>query len=51
MDKRPVPNTVECFFLKESKLSDRLYVYLLLKSKHNPNGRETHRYVEKISNV
>lgn len=50
-DKRPFPNTQEIFFLKDKNCNDRIYAYLLLQSKFNPNGRETHRYVEKMSNL
>ena len=48
--KRPVPNTEEGFFLKSRNCNERIYVYLLLKSKRRPDGSENHRYVEKMSN-
>lgn len=51
MDKRAFPNTQEGYFLKENNCNDRIYAYLLLQSKFNPNGKETHRYVEKMSNI
>ena len=51
IDKRPFPNTVEKYFLQDKNCNDRIYAYLLLQSKFNPNGRETHRYVEKMSNL
>ena len=51
MDKRPFPNTVEQMFLQDNNCNDRIYAYLLLQSKFNPTGRETHRYVEKMSNI
>ena len=47
--RRPMPNTQEGFFLKSKNCNEKIYVYLLLKSKHNPNGKETHRYVEKMT--
>lgn len=47
--KRPVPNTAEGFFLKSKNCNERIYVYLLLKSKRRPDGKETHRYVEKMT--
>ena len=50
-NERPVPNTTEGIFLKDNNCNERIYTYLLLKSKFNPNGRETHRYLEKISNI
>ena len=50
-DERAMPNTVEGWFLKDKNCNERIYTYLLLKSKFNPNGRETHRYLEKISNL
>lgn len=50
-NERPFPNTVEKTFLQERNCNDRIYAYLLLQSKMNPNGRETHRYVEKMSNI
>lgn len=50
-DKRPFPNTVEKMFLEDKTCNDRIYAYLLLQSKFNPSGRETHRYVEKMSNM
>lgn len=45
------PNTQEEFFLKDKNCNDRIYAYLLLQSKYNPNGRESHRYVEKMTNI
>ena len=51
IDKRPFPNTTEKYFLQDKNCNDRIYAYLLLQSKFNPNGRETHRYVEKMSNL
>ena len=51
IDKRAFPNTAEKRFLQERNCNDRIYAYLLLQSKFNPNGRETHRYVEKMSNI
>lgn len=48
-DRRPVPNTEEGFFLKSKNCNERIYVYLLLKSKRRPDGKETHRYVEKMT--
>src|SRR5574344_2155400 len=50
-DERAMPNTTEGWFLKDKNCNERIYTYLLLKSKFNPNGRETHRYLEKISNI
>lgn len=50
-DKRAFPNTNEGLFLSDKNCNDRIYAYLLLQSKFNPNGRETHRYVQKISNI
>lgn len=51
IDKRPFPNTTEKYFLQDKNCNDRIYAYLLLQSRFNPNGRETHRYVEKMSNL
>ena len=51
IDKRAFPNTAEKRFLQDRNCNDRIYAYLLLQSKFNPNGRETHRYVEKMSNI
>lgn len=48
-NKRPVPNTEEGFFLKNKNCNERIYIYLLLKSKRRPDGSETHRYVEKMT--
>lgn len=45
------PNIQEGFFLKDKNCNDRIYAYLLLQSKYNPNGRESHRYVEKMTNI
>lgn len=50
-DNRAFPNTVEKMFLEDKTCNDRIYTYLLLQSKYNPNGRESHRYVEKMSNL
>lgn len=49
--KRPMPNTQEGYFLRNKNCNERIYTYLLLKSKRNPNGRESHRYVEKMTNI
>lgn len=48
--KRPVPGYSEGFFLSNKNCNERIYVYLLLKSKRRPDGSETHRYVEKMTN-
>lgn len=50
-NERPMPNTDNKIFLRDKNCNDRIYTYLLLKSKRNPNGRETHRYVEKMTNI
>ena len=49
-NKRPVPGTKEGFFLRSKNCNERIYIYLLLKSKRRPDGTETHRYVEKMTN-
>ena len=49
-NKRPVPNTEERIFLRSQNCNERIYVYLLLKSKRRPDGSENHRYLEKIPN-
>lgn len=48
-EKRAFPNTQEREFLRNNNCSDRIYTYLLLQSKWNPS--ETHRYVEKMTNI
>ena len=45
----PIPNTEEGFFLKSKNCNERIYVYLLLKSKRHSNSKETYRYVEKMT--
>lgn len=50
-NERAFPNTAEKRFLQDKNCNDRIYAYLLLQSKFNPNGKETHRYVEKMSNL
>jgi biotin operon repressor len=49
-DERPMPNTNEKRFLQDKNCNERIYTYLLLQSKRRPDGSETHRYVEKMSN-
>lgn len=49
IDKRPVPNVKEQFFLSDKDCDERLYVYLLLKSKRNDKNSETHRFMSKKS--
>lgn len=49
--KRPIPNTEEKMFLRSKNCNERIYVYLLLRSKRRPDGSEHHRYLEKISNI
>lgn len=48
---RPVPNTQEGFFLSNKNCNERIYIYLLLRSKRRPDGSENHRYVEKMTNL
>lgn len=48
-NKRPMPNTQEGFFLKSKNCNEKIYTYLLLKSKRRPDGSESHRYVEKMT--
>ena len=48
--KRPVPGYREGFFLSSKNCNERIYIYLLLKSKRRTDGSETHRYVEKMTN-
>ena len=48
--KYPVPNTEEGMFLQNKNCNERIYIYLLLRSKCNTANDETHRYVERMSN-
>ena len=49
-NKRPVPSTKEGIFLRSKNCNERIYVYLLLRSKRRPDGTESHRYVERMTN-
>lgn len=46
----PIPNTQEGIFLQNKNCNERIYIYLLLRSKYNPKDGDNHRYVEKMSN-